>query len=145
MIEYRIESKTFGDLADDLLASGLGFRFQAGGRSMLPLINDGEILHVQRANAATLKVGDIVLFRQGAKFKAHRIIRKQQDQFITRGDAGVDADGAIHGKEIVGKVVAKECAGTDSLTCLEGWRVRLKFRLLRLQRGTRLAVKQLNM
>src|SRR6266436_196083 len=98
MIEQRLESPTFGELAQGLLASGLGFRFQAKGRSMLPLINDGEMLHVQRANIAKLKVGDIVLFRQDTKFKAHRIICKGKTHFVTRGDAGWEADKAIQGE-----------------------------------------------
>src|SRR5260370_35522145 len=110
MTEERPESQTFGELASGLLASGLGFRFQARGRSMLPLINDGEILHVQTANIAKLKVGDIVLFRQDAKFKDHKIIRKGTHEFITRADAGLDADDAIAGRQIVRKIVAKESA-----------------------------------
>jgi len=127
MTEQRQASQTFGELADGLLASGLRFRFQARGRSMLPLINDGEMLHVQRANPARLKVGDIVLFRQGTEFKAHRIIRKNKDQFITRGDAGLEADGAIAGGQIVGKVVAKECAINEEIVPLDGLAVRLSF------------------
>jgi uncharacterized repeat protein (TIGR01451 family) len=127
MIEQRAESHIFGEVARGLLAGDLGFRFQARGRSMFPLIDDGEILHVRRANAAKLRVGDIVLFRQGAKFKAHRIIGKQQDQFITRGDASRDADGAITGREIVGKIVAKECAKSSRIVLLEGLRARFSF------------------
>src|SRR5260221_14278045 len=115
MTEERPESQTFGELADELLASRLGFRFQARGRSMWPLIVDGEILHVQPANTARLKVGDIVLSRQGTKFKDLRIIGKQQGreqekaQFMTRGDASGEVDGVAPGDQIVGKMVAKEC------------------------------------
>ena len=107
----------FGALADALLASRLGFRFQAHGRSMFPLIQDGEILHVQPVSSR-LKVGDIVLFREGANFKAHRIIRKQKDRFITRGDAGRDADAAIQKGQIVGKITAKECMKSGRIVSL---------------------------
>jgi hypothetical protein len=127
MIEERPESQIFGELASGLLASGLEFRFQARGRSMLPLINDGEMLHVQRANSDTLKVSDIVLFRQGAEFKAHRIISKQKNRFVTRGDAGLEADEAIQGEAIVGKIVAKECAKSGRIVSLEGLRGRCSF------------------
>jgi len=126
MIEERMQSQAFGEIAEGVLANGLGFRFQARGRSMLPLIHDGEILHVQRTNPATMKVGDIVLFRQGTEFKAHRIIRKQQDQFITRGDAGGEVDCATGG-QIVGKIVAKECAETGHRVALEGVVPRLSY------------------
>ncbi len=134
MTEERAESQTFGELASGLLASGLGFRFQARGSSMLPLITDGEILHVQRASVAKLKVGDIVLFRQGTKFKAHRIIRKGKDQFITRGDSGLEADGAIRGEQIVGKIMSKESRETGREIPLAGWSARLRFHARELRR-----------
>jgi hypothetical protein len=94
---------------------------------MLPLINDGEILRVQPANPDRLKVGQIVLFRQGSDFKAHRIIRKQRDQIITRGDASSEPDGAIRGGQIVGKIVAKECQESGQIVLLDGVRARLSF------------------
>lgn len=127
MTEQRLESQAFGELVNGLLASGLGFRFQAKGRSMLPLIRDGEMLHVQRTNAAQLKVGDIVLFRHDSKFTAHRIIRKWKDEFVTRGDAGLEADGAIQGEAIVGKVVAKECVQSGRIVSLDGLKARYSF------------------
>ena len=45
MSEDRAQSRAFRELAGELVASGLGFRFQAMGRSMLPAIQDGEMLH----------------------------------------------------------------------------------------------------
>src|SRR5450755_2482917 len=131
MIEQRPASQAFGELADELLAAGAGFRFQAKGRSMWPQIDDGEVLHVQQANAGRLKVGDIVLFRRGEsrEFKAHRIIRKQKDQFTTRGDASSEADGAIRGTQIVGKIIAKECGRSGRTVVLAGLRARCSFRV----------------
>src|SRR5450432_294052 len=132
MTKERLESQTFGELTDELMTSRLGFRFQARGRSMWPLIDDGEILHVQPATTATLKVGDIVLFRQGAKFKAHRIIGKKQgqqqkDEFITRGDASAEVDGVVPGGQIVGKIIAKECMNSGRIVSLAGLRARSSF------------------
>jgi len=95
---------------------------------MLPLIRDGEILHVQAANIAKLKVGEIVLFRQNAKFKAHRIIRKGKHEFVTRGDAGLEADRPIRGEAIVGKIVAKECSTNGRTIALAGRRARFRYR-----------------
>ena len=131
MIEDRPASQIFGELADELLASGVGFRFQAKGRSMWPLIDDGEILHVQQVNAARLKLGDIVLFRRDTEFKAHRIIRKQKKlgnyQFITRGDAGQNQDGAIEGGQIMGKIIAKQCGKSGAIVRLDSLAARLNF------------------
>src|SRR5436190_6259179 len=127
MSEERAQSQTFSELAGELVVSGLGFRFQAKGRSMLPTIQDGEFLHVWPANVTALKVGDIVLFKACDGFRAHRIIEKQREMFVTRGDSGLKADHAIRGEQIVGKIVAKECAQTGRAILLEGSVSRLKF------------------
>ncbi len=130
-------SQGFGELADHLLAGNLGFRFQAKGRSMFPVIDDGEVLHVGPANQAKLRVGDIVLFRQNAKFKAHRIISKQNDHFTTRGDAGRDADAAIQRGQIVGKITAKECAQTGATIRLDNLSARINFFAMEARRQAR--------
>jgi len=96
-------------------------------RSMLPGIRDGEILHVQRAGAATIRVGDIVLFKDGEHFKAHRVISKSKDVFVARGDAGLERDNGIRAEQIVGKIVAKECMQTGRVVALDGLVPRIKF------------------
>src|SRR5215475_6649113 len=120
MTEERLESGVFGQVADSLLASGLEFRFQAQGRSMLPFIKDGEILRVKAIDPADVKLGDIVLFRDRSGFKAHRVIRRNKGKFATRGDAGLETDEAIRGEQIVGKITAKECGTSGRLIALEG-------------------------
>src|SRR5438270_8544336 len=108
--ETRTETRLFREFADELLASGVGFRFEARGRSMLPAIGDGDILHVKPMNVAKLKLGDIVLFRSDAEFKAHRIVKKRGRTFVTRGDAGMQTDGSILADQIIGQIVASESA-----------------------------------
>jgi uncharacterized repeat protein (TIGR01451 family) len=110
MTEDKPHSTLFGVLSQTLLSKGLGFRFQARGRSMQPAIRDGEILHVQPVTLKELSEGDIVLFASGANYTAHRLILADcaQDVFITKGDAGAEKDGILQGREILGKVVAKE-------------------------------------
>ena len=127
MAEDRAHSRIFGALAGELVASGLGFRFQAKGRSMLPTIEDGEILHVCPADWNSLRVADIVLFRDGAEFKAHRVIRRKIDVLITRGDSAVGSGVAIRREQIVGKIVAKESAQMGLTIRLEGLGAHLRF------------------
>ena len=128
MIEDRAQARAFGAIADELVAAGLSFRFQARGRSMLPAIRDGEILHVQPVDTATVRVADLVLFKDGAGFKAHRIVqRRRNDVFVTRGDAGLEPDNAIRGSQIMGKIIAKECVETGRVVGLDGLMPRMKF------------------
>ncbi len=110
MAEDKPHSKLFGSVSQSLLSGGLGFRFQARGRSMQPAIRDGEFLHVQPVAMNELGKGDIVLFANGANYTAHRLVFADwaRDVFMTRGDAGTETDGILHGREILGKVIAKE-------------------------------------
>ena len=127
MIQQRAQSVVFHLLTSDLIAGGYGLRFQAKGRSMLPTIQDGEIVHVRPVAGDMLKIGDIVLLRSGTEFKAHRIIRKRGKYFITRGDAGVDTDGEVRCDQILGRVIAKEPINSHRLVRLDGMRTRLGF------------------
>jgi hypothetical protein len=134
MIKDRAQSMEFHLLSSELISAGYGLRFQAVGRSMLPTIKDGEIVHVKPVATSTLRIGDIVLLRTGEQFKAHRIIRKHGQCFITRGDAGVDADGEIRCDQILGRVTAKETVNSRRLVRLDGIKARLEFLALDLRR-----------
>jgi signal peptidase I len=134
MIKDRAESLAFHLLTGDLISAGYGLRFQAVGRSMLPTIQNGEIVHVKPVATDKLRIGDIVLLRTGEQFRAHRIIRKRGQCFITRGDAGVDTDGEIRCDQILGRVIAKETTNSSRLVRLNGMRARLKFLALEIRR-----------
>ena len=110
MVEDKTQSRLFGSLIQGLLSEGIGFRFRAHGRSMHPTIRDGEILYVMPVAVETLRKGDIVLFADSLKYKAHRVvwIDGEQRTFIARGDAGTVVDGVLGTGQIVGRVVAKE-------------------------------------
>jgi Peptidase S24-like len=134
MTEDRPESSAFHLLTSELIAGGYGLRFQARGRSMLPVIEDGEIVHVEPVVSTMLRIGDIVLLRTGEQFKAHRIIRKRGQCFITRGDSGVDTDGEIRCDQILGRVTAKETRNSRHLVRLDGMRSRIGFFAAELRR-----------
>jgi hypothetical protein len=134
MIKDRAESVAFHLLSSELISAGHGLRFQAVGRSMLPTIKDGEIVHVKPVATNMLRVGDIILLRTGEQFRAHRIIRKCGEFFITRGDAGVDTDGEIRCDQILGRVTAKEVMNSRRLVRLDGMKARLEFLALEIRR-----------
>jgi signal peptidase I len=112
---------------NDVTSSGLSFQFQARGRSMLPTIQDGDLLQVTAAAPLALRVGDILVFKDHIGFKAHRIVEKHHDFFITRGDSGLETDGHIRHKQILGKVIAKYMSSTGHRVRLEGRCARGKF------------------
>lgn len=126
MIEPRQNTEAFGLLARDLTAEGNGFRFCARGRSMWPTIQDGDILHVEPIRKSP-RIGDIVLFMQECQFKAHRIIGGADNNFVTRGDAGMEIDGVVRREEILGRIVSKQSAKNCSPHRFNGLRGRLYF------------------
>lgn len=125
MTEPRQHTAVFGLLARELIATGKGFRFCARGRSMWPTIQDGDILHVEPIRKSP-RIGDIVLFMREGQFKAHRIVGKRGSYFITRGDAGMEIDGVVRRKEMIGKVAARESFRTAQLTRFNSARERVR-------------------
>ncbi|MBI3475018.1 MAG: DUF11 domain-containing protein [Acidobacteria bacterium] len=105
--EQRGDSVLFEQLSRGLLSSGHHVRFQARGRSMLPLIQDGENLRVESVPPKRLRVGDIVVAKTPRGLRAHRLIFKDltRDCFLTRGDAGQESDPPISAQHIIGRVV----------------------------------------
>jgi len=132
--EDRPATAAFAQVVTEIASTGIGFRFQAKGRSMLPTIQDGEILHVRPVDPTSIKTGEIVLFCDGDGFKAHRVIRKERRSFITCGDTSAHADGKIRIDQVVGRVVAKECAASGEIIRLDGIAAWLQFLKLDLRR-----------
>ena len=127
MGDAAARSEVFTQLAGELIQHGRSFRFQARGRSMLPTIADGDFLHVEPVERIRLKRGDVVLFTRKNQLKAHRIIARQGDSWLTRGDASTEIDGVIGREQIMGRVFAKECHESGVVVRLAGARARTKF------------------
>ncbi len=108
-------------LAEGLLAHGRTIKFSAPGGSMRPTIRGGEVIHVEPVRPASIGAGDIILFHQGTRIVAHRVVRIAQLRgtraFLTRGDAAFAADPWVAAGAVMGKVVAVERGGrTVALT-----------------------------
>ena len=79
------------------------------GDSMLPLIREGDQVLVSHGGA-DLQQGDVVVFQQGGKTVAHRVLRLKRDQtgstYLTKGDNVWRVDGPVKANEIIGRVLA---------------------------------------
>ena len=106
----RLDSPLFQAVARDLLRSGTSVRFQARGLSMLPEIQDGDLLQVAPATPGSLRRGEIVLVEGEGKLRAHRLIAADVllDRFVTQGDASQEPDAPARADQIVGRVISKE-------------------------------------
>ncbi len=138
MKKHKLDSLAFRALAYDLLRAGHSLRFQAQGRSMLPTIQDGDILQVAPVQPQQLRRGDIVLvdLQQGGagKVRAHRLVRKDLvgDQFVTQGDASLEPDSPVRATQIMGRVMARVITkettmnGTEQRVELTGMQARAR-------------------
>lgn len=54
------------------------------GNSMKPSISSGDIIFINKD--FNIKIGDIIFYKRGDKFFAHRTIFKGKDYFSTKGD-----------------------------------------------------------
>lgn len=86
-----------------LASQGEPVRIPSRGRSMEPLVREGDILELVRLNDAP-RIGDVVVFSGPDGLVAHRVIgrRLKQDQFLEKGDraprASWIARALIHGR-----------------------------------------------
>ncbi len=79
-----------------LIAAYIAFRLAGGGfaavegRSMEPLLHTGDLVILVKKDPLNINVGDIIVYRSGAKFVIHRVIHKYEVDgrhcFVTKGD-----------------------------------------------------------
>src|SRR5437588_12652061 len=101
MNDSATDSRLFEGMLRELLDRGLGVRFQARGCSMSPAIRDGEYVEVTPVIVSKLRKDDIVLAKSVHGFRLHRIVyaNPERDEFITRGDCGMQDDPKLKGAQ----------------------------------------------
>lgn len=103
-------------VVDSLFAEGLSVRFRAGGRSMLPVVRDGDCLTVSPVRPADVGPGDVLLCDTRRGPIAHRVLSVAtgpggERRFTLRGDASRTCDVPVAEAEVRGRVVSVERAG----------------------------------
>ena len=136
-------------LMQSVFAAGAVFRFQARGQSMLPFIQDGDLVTVAPSGQAPPKLGRVAAFIQPAtgQLVLHRIIARRGTSFLIQGDhAAGQADGWVEAAAVLGCLVGVERHGRRMLLGLgpersllawlsrRGWLERLYWKWLDWQR-----------
>lgn len=75
--------------------------------SMLPSIKPGELIHIAPVQHDRLTSGDVVVFRAGDAFVAHRLVWRRGFMARTKGDNNAYCDAPISLFDIVGVVEGK--------------------------------------
>ena len=115
------------ELAVQLLRRGEGLRIRARGASMLPFVWDGDIAQVTPTASARIAIGDVVCYETPGRLFLHRVIRRDGDRFVTKGDA-LSSTEVIDRMQVLGKVVSVERRG--SITRLDSHAARWRNRAI---------------
>jgi signal peptidase I len=94
------------NLAAQVLRQFGEVRLKVNGASMLPSVWPGDVVTVRRRSPAELLTGRIVLCYRDQGFVAHRMVGRQGDRLITRGDSHLREDPPFSGEEVLGEVVS---------------------------------------
>lgn len=96
------------ELASEVLRSAGSLHLRVTGWSMLPTVWPGDILVVERTSDGDVVDGDIVLFSNGRRFIAHRVVARNGEpgdsRIHTQGDAVPRPDSPMPGENLLGKV-----------------------------------------
>lgn len=74
--------------------------------SMEPAYHTGSVLVVDRNQRNEVQIGDTIAFKNGDAYIAHRIVRKEKQGYVTKGDANATPDPwIIATNNVKGKVI----------------------------------------
>lgn len=77
LTKYECSQELFTEICKTLLMAGKSLRFNAVGDSMFPFIHNGDLVVIEPALMARLKIGDIIYYQdEDGHCLLHRIIRK---------------------------------------------------------------------
>lgn len=115
--ELYLSGRALEELLEAVTCRGVPFRFCARGRSMAPFIRDGDIITVSPIESRLPTVGDVVAFvRPGShKLIIHRVVDRQAEGWLIRGDACSISEGPIALDHLLGQVTRVERGGRQVL------------------------------
>ena len=106
-IAFHFSSHELIALMRDVFARGMPFRFRATGWSMLPFINNGDVIILTPIAKQPPRIGEVVAFihPETGNLIVHRIVGQKGSTHLFRGDANTDqADGLIPIQNLLGRV-----------------------------------------
>lgn len=92
------------DLVADIVRASGKVQLQVTGTSMVPALWPGDLLTVCSCCPYDLAQDSIIVFRQDQQLIVHRLIHRNGDQIVTRGDARRRLDKPVVTSQIVGRV-----------------------------------------
>ena len=94
------------DLLEAVVSRGSLLTLRAKGFSMSPFIKDGDMVTLSPLNRALPRMGDVVAYIHPAikRVFIHRVVRKNGDSYLMKGDNSLEVDGPVRAAKILGLV-----------------------------------------
>jgi hypothetical protein len=108
--ELRLSNLAQLELLRGFIERGKTLRTRVRGFSMIPFINDGDVITISPMDGKAPKVGEVVAFIHPGlgQLAVHRIIARKGDRWLIRGDSSTDADGLVRNDQLIGQVTCVE-------------------------------------
>lgn len=92
-------------LARVAVESGRHAKLAIRGVSMLPLLREPMTIDVEPLRRPA-RVGDVLVFRAGDAYVAHRVLRRSGDRYVTSGDGCPEIVEHVDARDVLGRVNA---------------------------------------
>lgn len=126
-VAIALDGSGLAGLVEELATRGVPVRFQAKGGSMSPWIRDGDVVTVTPIGGEEVggsvnsqsprapRLGDVAAFRSqpSGRLTVHRLVRREAEGWIARGDRLAGEDGSVRREELLGLVTQVERAGRE--------------------------------
>ena len=73
--------------------------------SMWPTFKTGDLILVKGIEGEVLGINDIAVYEHENGFAIHRVVEKNENTFVTKGDANTDEDTPVSYTQLVGKAI----------------------------------------
>ncbi len=76
--------------------------------SMWPSLKKGDLVFIKGVDRGDIDIGDIIVFQNQKGFTIHRVIEKNEETLITKGDANNVNDSPVRYEDVIGKAVERK-------------------------------------
>jgi len=73
--------------------------------SMEPVLEKGDLILIKGTKKGDIKIGDIIVYKGENGFIIHRVIKIQEENLITKGDANLYPDLPVEYEKVIGRTV----------------------------------------
>ena len=76
--------------------------------SMWPALKKGDLVFIKGVDRGEIEIGDIIVYRNERGFTIHRVIEKNEETLVTKGDANNVSDPPVRYEDVIGKALERK-------------------------------------